>query len=334
MNRFTSKFAVATIALAIVVSMIASLADARIGGGRSSFGSRGARTWNAPAVTRTAPNPAAPIQRSTIPQTAPTTPGTVNPTGRTGASGGFFRQPGFLGGIATGLLGAGLLGMLFGHGFLDGLSGGGSMLGLLLQLAIVFFLARWAIRAFAGRGAPAFAGGPAQRDAAPSGMAGPSGQTGSPAGFRFPSFGGSPAGREPEGQSGDELDIPQSDLDTFETMLRDVQEAYGREDVATLRRLTTPEMLSYLVDEITDNASRGVVNRVSNVRLLQGDVAESWSEGDTDYVTVAMQYSLDDVIQDRDTGQVVQVEPSEATELWTLRRARSGKWLLSAIQQA
>src|SRR5262249_1002748 len=73
---------------------------------------------------------------------------------------------------------------------------------------------------------------------------------------------------------------------------------------------------------------------VSDVKLLQGDLAEAWREGDTDYATVAMRFSLNDETVDRDSGRVVQGGPDEATEVWTFMRVRGGHWLVSAIQQA
>ena len=47
----------------LALGMLASPADARIGGGMS-FGSRGTRTFTAPPMTQTAPNQAAPIKTS------------------------------------------------------------------------------------------------------------------------------------------------------------------------------------------------------------------------------------------------------------------------------
>ena len=76
-----------------------------------------------------------------------------------------------------------------------------------------------------------------------------------------------------------------------------------------------------------------MVNRISDVKLLQGDLAEAWREGDTDYATVAMRYSLKDRSVDRASGRVVERGPDEATEVWTFMRARGGNWILSAIQQ-
>jgi predicted lipid-binding transport protein (Tim44 family) len=54
----------------------------------------------------------------------------------------------------------------------------------------------------------------------------------------------------------------------------------------------------------------------------------------TEYATTVMHYSLRDVVEERDTGGLVETGPNEATELWTFRRARGGNWILSAIQQA
>jgi predicted lipid-binding transport protein (Tim44 family) len=95
-------------------------------------------------------------------------------------------------------------------------------------------------------------------------------------------------------------------------------------------------MVSYFAEDLARNASRGVVNHISGVKLLQGDLAEAWREGSTDYATVAMKFSLIDQVVDRTTGGVVEgdANPQVATEVWTFRREAGGNWLLSAIQQA
>ena len=113
-----------------------------------------------------------------------------------------------------------------------------------------------------------------------------------------------------------------------------IQSAFSIEDLSALRRMVTPEMLSYFSEQLADNASRGLINRVTDVKLLQGDLAEAWCEGRTDYATVAMKYALKDSMVERASGRSVEGgEQSEVTELWTFMRARSGDWLLSAIQQ-
>jgi predicted lipid-binding transport protein (Tim44 family) len=74
-----------------------------------------------------------------------------------------------------------------------------------------------------------------------------------------------------------------------------------------------------------------VVNQLSGVKLLQGDLAEAWREDNEEYATVAMRYSM----IDRTSGRVVEGSdhPQETTELWTFRRVSGGNWLLSAVQQ-
>jgi len=101
-----------------------------------------------------------------------------------------------------------------------------------------------------------------------------------------------------------------------------------------LRSKVTPEMLSYFSEQFAENASRGIVNKVDNVRLEQGDLAEGWREGTIEYATVAMRFSLTDRMIDRASGRTIEGgESGEVTELWTFMRARGGDWLLSAIQQ-
>ena len=55
-----------------------------------------------------------------------------------------------------------------------------------------------------------------------------------------------------------------------------------------------------------------MVNQISDVKLLQGDLSEAWREINDDYATVAMRYSLNDKIVDRATGRVVEVRGQDA----------------------
>jgi predicted lipid-binding transport protein (Tim44 family) len=237
--------------------------------------------------------------------------------------GGFFNRPGFLGGMFAGFLGAGLLGMLFGHGLMGGLGGFASILGLLLQVALVVIVGRLLWSWWQRRSQPAVASGPSLHTYA------------SGSGFGFGSGGsGGPAGAPAARASGtDEVGLTPDDFNTFERILGDVQTAYGAEDLGRLRTLATPEMVSYFSDDLAANASKGVINRVSNVKLLQGDLAEAWREGESEFATVAMRYSLNDETVDRDSGRVVEGGPDEAAEIWTFMRRGGGHWLVSAIQQ-
>jgi predicted lipid-binding transport protein (Tim44 family) len=95
-------------------------------------------------------------------------------------------------------------------------------------------------------------------------------------------------------------------------------------------------MVSYFTDDLQRNKARNVVNKVSGTKLLQGDLAEAWREGDSDYASVAMRFSMIDKTVDRVSGRLVEgsEQPSEATEVWTFLRPRGANWELSAIQQA
>jgi len=300
------------------LSVVAVDADARVGGGRSS-GSRGSQTFSPPPSTRTAPNTTAPIERSMA------QPGSTfaRPGAPATRPGGFFNRPGLLGGLAAGFLGAGLFGLLFGHGLLGGLGGLASFLGLVFQLGLIALVAMLAWRWWQRRSQPAFAGGPSLRDADPGPR--PSYGLGGLGGF---------GGAAPQ-PSISEVKLEPHDFDTFERLLGEIQTAYGNEDLAGLKRRATPEMVSYFAEDLAANASRGVVNQVSGVKLLQGDLAEAWREDNVDYATVAMRYDLVDKMIDRASGRVAEGndQPQEVTELWTFMRAPGGQWLLSAIQQ-
>ena len=161
---------------------------------------------------------------------------------------------------------------------------------------------------------PAYAGGPA----------GPA----APSSFRTATGFGLGSGSAP-------LEIIPGDYEAFERLLGEIQGAWSNEDVARLHTLATPEMVSYFTRDLEQNKARNVVNKVSGTKLLQGDLAEAWREGETDFASVAMRYSLVDKTLDRTTGRLVEGsdQPMEVTEVWTFLRPRGSSWELSAIQQ-
>src|SRR6202008_3346448 len=118
-------------------------------------------------------------------------------------------------------------------------------------------------------------------------------------------FGGSGAmlGSTASSGTGEPLTIAKSDYDAFERLLGDIQAAYSMEDLSALRVKVTPEILSYFSEQLAGNASRGLINRVTDVKLLQGDLAEAWREGDTEYATVAMKFALKDNMVERASGR-------------------------------
>jgi predicted lipid-binding transport protein (Tim44 family) len=289
------------------LALLSDLADARVGGGRS-VGSRGAKTFQAPPATNTAPKTAAPVERSM------TQPGKSSAAAPAAARPSLFSWRSLLLG---GLIGAGLA-SLFGLGAMA------QVLGFLLQVALIgaivwlvvaFFRSRSAQPALASARAPGGQDQPRQ-DMSYRGALGVAG-------------GGLPA-----------LTIGQDDFDAFERLLGEVQTAYGRNDLTALGERTTPEMLSYFAEELDADAKKGVRNQLSQVKLLQGDLAESWRERDGEFATVAMRYSLLDAKVEAGSGRVLdgsETTPQEVTEVWTFRRPIGGtpqQWELSAIQQA
>jgi predicted lipid-binding transport protein (Tim44 family) len=329
LNRFSRIAAILALGLAVSFSVVHD-ADARRAGG-GGFGSRGTRTFDAPAPTRTAPSNVAPIERSMTPRPEAAQPSAAQPQ--------FGQQrPGLFGGMGRSLIGGllvgGLIGALLGHGF----GGGFGFLGMLMQIGLVIGAVMLAMRFFRSR----------QTTMAPAGTSPSFGrnayneQPAAAPSFRIPTIGSGSGqattgyGRAPA-QAADEIGLKQEDLDRFEQLLTEVQTAYGKEDYAALRSLTTPEAMSYLAEELGQNATDGLRNSVSNVKLLQSDIAEAWAEGDAEYATAALRYSSVDAMLDRNTGRVVNGDDKEATqttEVWTFVRKGNDDWKLSAIQDA
>lgn len=236
------------------------------------------------------------------------------------------RRFGFGSGLAAGLLGAGLLGMLTGHGFFGGIGGVMSLFGLLFQLLLIGGLISLGLSFFRNRFAGPVGNGVGGRPGFGARM---------PFGGLGGGLGGGMAGRG-FGASARPIEIQPADFNAFERMLTEIQAAYSREDMGTLSRMATPEVMRYFGTDLEDNRRRGVRNDVSQVRLLQGDLSEAWREATTDYATVAMRFAARDVMIERSSGRIAAGDPNhpvEAVEMWTFRRDAGGPWLLSGVQQ-
>lgn len=285
------------------------------------MGSRGSMTFSAPPSTRTAPGIASPMQRSLTPNAPAQAPGYGAPA--YGTPGYAQSRSPFMSGLMGGLIGAGIGGLLFGGGFFGHGLGFGGFLGFLLQIFLIVVIGRFLWRMFMGGRSPALAGGPGlfARDGAPGGMMGGGMMRGSAA--------PGPSGGPPP------ITITPADFQEFEQLLKATQAAWSARDLNALRGMATPEMVGYFSEQLSEHASQGVTNTVTDVRLESGDLAQAWAEGGREYATVAMRFSMIDVTRDG-AGQVVDGSPTErvlATEVWTFVRARGGHWILSAIQQ-
>lgn len=316
--------------LASVAALSVSAVDARPGGGKNS-GSRGSQTNVAPPSTATAPTAAQPMNR-TVTQGAPAqAPAAAARPGMAGAAQA--AQPSMartmMMGLGAGLLGAGLFGLLSGAGFFAGLSSLAGLFGFLLQIALIGGVVYLVMRLIRARREPAMAA--SQNPLARMPGAQPADamqrQMGAMAG----------AGAATHAPALQPLQLSGDDFNAFEKLLGDIQTAYGKEDIATIRALSTPEMASYMEGDMADNEANGVVNRIANVKLLQGDLSEAWREQSGEYATVAMRYAISDALVDRKTGRTIDGDLNkvgEVTEVWTfLREDARAPWKLSAIQQ-
>ena len=312
------------IAIGAAAALMAPAADARRGG---SFGSRGSHTYASPGATRLSPGYVGPVSRS---MTQPPGYGSNRYQPSYGSTfGGARPHFGFGGGLLTGLVTGGLIGAMLGHhgsGYGYGSQdAGGGMLAMLIQLAIIggvmwfvlgFFRRRW----HAG-----------QATATPFSTNG--GYQNGPFAFAGPApLGGAAAPAD------ERIDLTPSDKATFERLVGELQDAFGHEDYARLRAITTPEIMSYLAEELSDNAVHGRRNEVIGTRLLDAEVSEAWREQTADYATIAVRYEDIDIMRDRTTNAVLSgdpAHPSQTTELWTFVRPGAwGDWKVSAIQES
>ncbi len=307
------RLCIMLLATFLVLATTAPLApaDARVNSGMS-LGSRGTKTFAPPPGTASSPYGASPFQRSMTPN------GSQYSSGAYGSPYGSRFGSSFGSGFLGGLIGVGLGSMLFG-----GMHGGLGVIGLLVRLAILFMIGNWIYRRFfAGSLAPAgAAAGAYARSYRPN--------PGPVPGMTRPGMFGGGGARRP-------LALAQADYQSFDQLLHNIQAAWSAHDLNGLRAMATPEMVGYFGEQLAEQVSRGVRNKVTDVRLMQGDLSEAWSEGAREYATVSMRFSMIDVTLDA-SGRVVDGSPNErvtVTEYWTFVRSAGGRWVLSAIQQA
>ncbi|TSA02740.1 MAG: hypothetical protein D4R81_04320 [Nitrospiraceae bacterium] len=321
------------IAALIVLTMVATpvLSYAKAGGrssggssGGSSQGSRGSRTFDN--------NGYKPIERSTTPQTAPQStarpaPAPAVPPQPVGQPSFFQRHP-ILTGLAAGFAGSWIGHMLFGaNNSLAGQAGAegtdagtGSMWPLILLLAFVGL----AVYYFTKMRRPSVA------------TTGPAFERSALASETAPFAAGPMAGTLQPGAV-----VSSEDASKFRQMLVDVQAAWSKQDLDALKRLTTPEMLHYFSEALSENTSKEVENHVEDVGVQQADIREAWTEDSKDYATVLLRWTARDytVSLTKRRGEPGYLadgddqKPTDAAEAWTFMRYQGGKWLLSAIQQ-
>lgn len=318
------KRAMALLVLAVLLlipALWAADAWARAGGGSSS-GSRGSRSYSAPASPSTSPSSRPSTPASSYQQPAPQ---------RSGWGAG-------LGGMLGGLVLGGLIGSLL-FGGMGHLGGGG--IGL-LEIAIVGALVYFGF-SYMRRRQQAVAAGPA-------GYAEP--QSASPS-WRPEPTSRSAAVLEAPGAGTVDTDLtrgiahirqmdPGFDPARFGEMASDVffrlQGAWMTRDMGGMRGALTEEMYKTLQSQCDRLRAERRVNRLENIAVRSVEPTESWQEEGRDFVTVRFLANLLDYTTDESGTQLVdgnRTEPVKFEEFWTFTRpVGPGAWRLSAIQQA
>jgi predicted lipid-binding transport protein (Tim44 family) len=318
-SRGSSWILVAGILFTLVC---ADVADARIGGGSRSFGSRGTRSLSPsrPSPYRAspgvAPSPATNPSPSTAPAPAP-------------AGGGFLRS--FGGGMAGGLLGGLLFGSMFGgHG--AGIGGSGiGLVGILLVGGLAYLAYKFL---FAAKASPT------------AGYSGPrpvenAGVPPAAADWQQRYGGATPADDVSGGIAAIRATDPSFDAGRFcddvaSTLFFKVQGAFAGRDVSPVSSLLTPEVRDEFQAEADALRARKQYNRLENIAVRKVEIVEAWQEGGQDYATVLFRANLLDYVVD-EAGALVsgsQSDPVLFEEYWTFARpSGQGGWKLSAISQ-
>ena len=327
------------IVAAVLVCGVATLADARVGGG-GSMGSRGSRSFSTPA------RPSTPAPGNAFGQRAPSSPPPYSPRTEEPFSrpapgpqsspyGGFWRSVG--GGLLGGFLGSLLFRSLgfggYGYGGYGGGGWGGPglfdllLLGLLGYVAYRFFFNR-AARSEGYEPTPSYdTGRGSDRYATPEPV------------VSFPS----PQERDlTQGIAQLRVLDPGFDPARFCDQAMDfffrLQAAWSARDLSPLRSLVTDELAAQLQADVDRLNREGKVNHVENIAVRTTELTEAWQEAGQDFATVYFYANCLDYDVNESTGEVVRgskLEPTKFEEYWTFTRpAGSGPWKLSAITQA
>jgi predicted lipid-binding transport protein (Tim44 family) len=297
---------------------------ARAGGGGSS-GSRGSRSFSAPA--RPDSSPASPSRQATPPsgfqQSGPQRSGWMG--GLMGGIGGF---------LLGGLLGSMLFGGMGGMG--GGLFGGIGFMEILLIAGVLYFVYAYMRRR--QRPAPATSYGYTQPQESDT-RSWQSGSASAPsATMDMPDAAGDLERGLGHIRQMDASFDPRRFSDTASDLFFRVQGAWMGRDMTPVRDLLAPEMYETMQKDSERMRAERRIDRMENIAVRAVDVTEAWQENGQDYVTVRFLASMLDYSIDERTNDVIKgsrSEPVKFEEYWTFTRpVGPNAWRLSAIQQA
>lgn len=299
------------------ITVLELSAHARAGGSRS-FGSRGTRSYSAPAtVSRPAP------------ATAPTQQAAPAP--------GPFQQPqpaggGFLRSMAGGMMGGLLGGMLFRSlGMAGGGMGGGGIgiFEIILLAGIAYLIYRFIRnRRTTDSSSTAY------------GQGGYQGGSVTPISNAYSA--NPPAGGDVETGLGHIRQMDASfDEQRFNDQVMDIffkiQGSWMNRDLAPVSALLTEEMRRIMQEDLDRLLKDRQVNRLENIAVRNVEISEAWQESGQDYITALIYANLLDYTTDDTSGAVIsgsKTDPVKFEEYWTFTRpVGNNPWRLSAINQ-
>lgn len=310
MKKYALKvFTLLAAVLFLSVTVMQFEAHARIGGGRSSIGSSGTRSYSRPV----SPSP-------TRPQQAAPTPGYQQP-----ASGGFMRS--MAGGIAGVLLGGMLFRSLGFSGMGGGMGGGIGLFEIILLAGIGYMIYRYIKKKRAESSMNYSDQVPYRADNV----------TPLSQGYQQPTL---ETGDVETGlahirqfdQSFDENRYNDLVMDNFFK----IQGAWMNRDLAPARGLLTDEMYRIFQGDLDKLINDKQINRLENIAVRNVEIMEAWQESGQDYINTLVYANLLDYTTD-ESGSVLsgsKSDPVKFEEYWTFTRpVGNNAWKLSAIDQ-
>jgi predicted lipid-binding transport protein (Tim44 family) len=131
---------------------------------------------------------------------------------------------------------------------------------------------------------------------------------------------------------------PRRFQDTASDLFFRVQGAWMGRDLTPVRDLLAPEIYETMQKDTERLRAEHHIDRMENIALRSAEISEAWQESGRDYITVHFLASMLDYTVDERTNEVVKgsrSEPVKFEEYWTfVRPVGPNPWRLSAIQQA
>jgi predicted lipid-binding transport protein (Tim44 family) len=289
--------------------LVASLAEARLGGGRSS-GSRGSRGSASSSPYRQSPGAG-----QSNPYRSPSSP---DRSQSRSLGGGFMRS------LGAGLLGGAIGSLLFG-GLTRGLGAAGGGIGLLEALlfaGLAFLVFKWwRSRQQVTAGGPSYS--PAPFTIAPT------------------------ATMQPEVSPVDTLamadssfTVTQFNADRLDDFFG-LQAAWANRDLTSVQNKVSAELFTSLSGDAAALKAQGQINKLDNIAIRDCEIVEAWTEPGRLYATVLFTANLVDYTVKESTGEIIAGSKSQSvkfSEYWTFVKgtgfvAENPHWRLSAIQQ-